>query len=335
MQGITKAHDVVVNIAVYAHQLFAGRFKIIHGFVAAHIARMHHDIGLLGKFQDAFVHVAVRVGQEQDFRLFCGHQVVPLGRSMNSKVMRTVLKLAFDGTPFCGWQVQPEDRTVQGDLNDALSKLLGQEINTVGAGRTDTGVHATEMYAHFDWEPALAAAGMDHAHLVHRLNRFLDPAIRIHEAKEVSEDWHARFLATSRSYEYKLVEGGNPFLRDWAWNMNEKLDFEAMNACAAVLLEEEDFASFCKNGSDNKTTFCDVREARWESRGDHWVFHITADRFLRNMVRAIVGSLVEVGRGKWTQEEFLARLQAKNRGAMGTSAPAHGLYLSQVLYPHF
>ncbi len=335
MQGITKAHDVVVDIAINAHQLVAGRFKFIHGFVAAHISSMHNDIRLLGKFQDTLVHVAVRVRQEKDFRLICGHQVVPLRCSMNSKVMRTVLKLAFDGTPFCGWQVQPEDRTVQGDLNDTLSKLLEQEINTVGAGRTDSGVHATEMFAHFDWDPALAADDMDHAHLVHRLNRFLDPAIRIHEALEVGEEWHARFLASSRSYEYKLVEGGNPFLRDWAWNVNEKLDFNVMNACAVLLLEEEDFASFCKNGSNNKTTFCDVRVAHWEAQGDHWVFHITADRFLRNMVRAIVGGLVEVGRGKWTQEEFLTRFQAKNRGAMGTSAPAHGLYLSQVLYPHF
>ena len=248
--------------------------------------------------------------------------------------MRTVLKLAFDGTPFCGWQVQPQDRTVQGDLNDALTKLLKQEIMTTGAGRTDTGVHATEMYAHFDWDPSIAAE-MTHAHLVHRLNRFIDPAIRIEEAFEVGAEWHARFLATSRSYEYKLCGTGSPFLRQWAWMVEDLPDFNAMNCAAALLLQEGDFASFCKNGSDNKTTFCTVSAARWVQREDHWVFEITADRFLRNMVRAIVGSLYEVGRGKWTLEEFQTRLQARNRGAMGTSAPAHGLYLSAIQYPHF
>lgn len=248
--------------------------------------------------------------------------------------MRTVLKLAFDGTPFCGWQVQPQDRTVQGDLNDALTKLLKQDIMVTGAGRTDTGVHATEMYAHFDWDPSLAV-GMTHAHLVHRLNRFIDPAIRIQEAFEVGPEWHARFLATARSYEYQLCASGNPFLRQWAWMVEDLPDFEAMNTAAALLLQESDFASFCKNGSDNKTTLCTVTFARWEQRGDHWVFNITADRFLRNMVRAIVGSLYEVGRGKWTIAEFETRLKARNRGAMGTSAPAHGLYLSAIQYPHF
>jgi len=248
--------------------------------------------------------------------------------------MRTVLKLAFDGTPFCGWQVQPKDRSVQGELNDALTKLLKQNIMVTGAGRTDTGVHASEMYAHFDWDASLVPS-MTHEHLVYRLNRFIDPAIRIHEAFEVGEEWHARFLATSRSYEYKMCGTGSPFIRQWAWMVEELPDFAAMNKAAELLLTERDFASFCKNGSDNKTTICAVRSAQWTQHNDHWVFEITADRFLRNMVRAIVGSLYEVGRGKWTIAEFEERLHARNRGAMGTSAPAHGLYLSSIQYPHF
>ena len=246
--------------------------------------------------------------------------------------MRTLLRLAFDGAPFCGWQIQPNERTVQGDLDEALTKLLRQPVTTMGAGRTDTGVHAKEMFVHFDWKPELATGIEDVDHLVHRLNRFLDPAIRVFEGREVDAQWHARFDATSRSYEYLLCLSGSPFYRDRAWMSSETLDFNAMNEAAALLLEVEDFASFCKSGSDNKTTLCDVRRAQWIQSGELWVFHITADRFLRNMVRAIVGSLYEVGRGKWSVAEFQSRLQQKNRGAMGTSAPAHGLYLSNVTY---
>ncbi|HCP41770.1 MAG TPA: tRNA pseudouridine(38-40) synthase TruA [Cryomorphaceae bacterium] len=246
--------------------------------------------------------------------------------------MRTVLRLAFDGAPFCGWQIQPRDRTAQGDLNDALSKLLNQAISSMGSGRTDTGVHAKEMYVHFDWEPELATSVKDMDHLVHRLNRFLAPAIRVFEAREVADDWHARFDAVSRSYEYYMCDNGSPFHQNFAWMIDNKPDVSQMNAAASLLLKEEDFASFCKCGSDNKTTLCDITEAKWVKHDDIWVFHITADRFLRNMVRAIVGSLYEVGRGKWTVQDFQSRLQQKNRGVMGTSAPAHGLYLSKVTY---
>ncbi|MEY2962950.1 MAG: tRNA pseudouridine(38-40) synthase TruA [Bacteroidota bacterium] len=252
----------------------------------------------------------------------------------NPKVQRTRLRLAYNGGPFCGWQVQPSDRTVQGDLENALTKLMHQPIATMGAGRTDTGVHAKEMYVHFDWDPTLIRdsrlADMDQ--LVHRLNRFLDPAIHIYEAELVHADWHARFDATSRSYEYLMCATGSPFMVDRAWMVSEMPDVQAMNRAASILLKETDFASFCKAGSDNKTTLCDVRVAHWEPREDYYVFHITADRFLRNMVRAVVGSLYEVGRGRWSVEEFAQRIDQKNRGAMGTSAPAHGLYLSKVTY---
>ena len=246
--------------------------------------------------------------------------------------MRTLLRLAYDGAPFCGWQIQPKDRTVQGDLDDALCKLLRQPIQTMGAGRTDTGVHAKEMFVHFDWSPELGEGTLDLDQLVHRLNRFLDPAIRIYEAREVPSDWHARFDATARSYEYILCPSGSPFWRNNAWMVERLPDVERMNEAAKSLLTETDFASFCKAGSDNKTTICSVTRAEWVMEGDVLIFHITADRFLRNMVRAIVGSLFEVGRGKWSVEEFKARIMQKNRGAMGTSAPAQGLYLTQVTY---
>ena len=247
--------------------------------------------------------------------------------------MRTILQLAFDGTPFCGWQVQPKDRTAQGDLERALSLLLQQTVTTVGAGRTDTGVHAKQMYVHFDWEVALAPQFADLAHLQHRLNRFLDPAIHVQRAFEAPHpEWHARFDALSRTYHYDLCANGSPFMRHRAWMVHEVPNFEAMNQAAALLLEEHDFASFCKSGSDNKTTLCKVSHARWTPVQDHYQFTITADRFLRNMVRAVVGSLLEVGRGNWTIEQFAQRLAAKNRGAMGTSAPAHGLYLAEITY---
>lgn len=246
--------------------------------------------------------------------------------------MRTLLRLAYDGAPFCGWQIQPMDRTVQGDLDDALSKLLRQPIQTMGAGRTDTGVHAKEMYVHFDWAPEQGSGVENLDQLVHRLNRFLDPAIRVYEAREVTSDWHARFDATSRSYEYILCASGSPFWRENAWMVERMPNVTQMNAAAKLLLAETDFASFCKAGSDNKTTICTVTHAEWVSEGGVLVFHITADRFLRNMVRAIVGSLYEVGRGKWTVDDFKARMAKKNRGAMGTSAPAQGLYLTQVTY---
>lgn len=246
--------------------------------------------------------------------------------------MRTLLRLAFDGAPFCGWQVQPSDRTVQGDLELALTKLLNQPVSTVGAGRTDTGVHAKEMVVHFDWSPKLAGSIKDLNHLIHRLNRFLDPAIRVYDAVEVAADWHARFDATSRSYEYYMCDNGSPFHRKNAWMVEKMPNVDIMNEAANLLLEQQDFASFCKKGSDNKTTLCVVTKSQWVKQGDLWVFHISADRFLRNMVRAIVGSLYEVGLGKWSVEEFKNRLLQKNRGAMGTSAPAQGLYLTKVTY---
>lgn len=246
--------------------------------------------------------------------------------------MRTLLRLAFDGAPFCGWQTQPHQRTAQGDLDLALSTLLRQTIETVGAGRTDTGVHAKEMYVHFDWQPELAIDIDNLGHLKYRLNRFLDRAIHINEIREVADDWHARFDAISRSYDYLMSDKGSPFHRNYAWMVSEMPNIKLMNQAAAVLLTMTDFASFCKNGSNNKTTLCNVTKAEWVEKEELWVFEITADRFLRNMVRAVVGSLYEVGKGNWSVEDFIDRCEEKNRGAMGTSAPAQGLYLMNVTY---
>ena len=246
--------------------------------------------------------------------------------------MRTLLRLAFDGAPFCGWQSQPRQRTAQGDIDLALSTLLRQTIETVGAGRTDTGVHAKEMYVHFDWQAELAIDIDILGHLKYRLNRFLDPAIHVKEIREVAGDWHARFDAISRSYDYLMSDKGSPFYRNHAWMVSEMPNVKLMNKAAAVLLTMTDFASFCKNGSNNKTTLCNVTKAEWVEKDELWVFEITADRFLRNMVRAVVGSLYEVGKGNWSVEDFTDRCEEKNRGAMGTSAPAHGLYLMNVTY---
>jgi tRNA pseudouridine38-40 synthase len=161
--------------------------------------------------------------------------------------MRTLLRLAYDGAPFCGWQIQPKERTVQGDLDDALSTLLRQPIQTMGAGRTDTGVHAKEMFVHFDWAPELGKGIQDLDQLVHRLNRFLDPAIRIYEAREVQPDWHARFDATARSYEYILCASGSPFRREKAWMVERLPDILKMNAGSRITSYGDGFLKFLQN----------------------------------------------------------------------------------------
>ena len=248
--------------------------------------------------------------------------------------MRTLLRLAYDGAPFCGWQIQPKERTVQGDLDDALSTLSRQPIQTMGAGRTDTGVHAKEMFVHFDWAPELGKGIQDLDQLVHRLNRFLDPAIRIYEAREVQPNWHARFDATSRSYSYHMVQHKNPFAHEWAYTFTSTLDFEAMNAAAALLLTHTNFKCFSRSKTDVKTYDCNVTEAIWKQVDSSWVFYISSNRFLRNMVRAIVGTLLDVGTGKTTLEDFQNILNSQDRTKAGSSAPAHGLFLTEVHYPN-
>lgn len=239
------------------------------------------------------------------------------------------MRLAYRGAPFHGWQCQPGEVTVQSVIEDALSTVMRREMKIVGAGRTDTGVNARMMVAHFDTEEPIA----DAARLVRNLNALVGSDIAIEEIYEVAPGKHARFDATSRTYHYYAVTQKSPFFYPLSWKAPEGLDFAKMNEAAALLLETSDFTSFAKLHTDAKTNICRVTRARWEQVGpDAWVFIITADRFLRNMVRAVVGTLVEVGRGKMSVEQFAAVIACKDRCAAGTSMPGHALFLWEVTY---
>ncbi len=242
--------------------------------------------------------------------------------------MRYFLFLSFDGTAYHGWQVQPNAMSVQQRLNEALSTLLGTKTEVVGAGRTDTGVHAASMVAHFDAEP------LDTKQLCFKLNRILPPDIAIHEVKEVTPNAHARFDATARTYHYHVYTQKNPFRRSYAMRLLFSVDFEKMNEAAKILTTVNDFTSFSKLHTDAKTNICHVTHAEWtQVDNDLWRFEITADRFLRNMVRAVVGTLLEVGRGKLSIEDFRDVIAKKNRCAAGESVPACALSLVSVDYP--
>tara|TARA_B110000879_G_C10958770_1_gene426696 strand:+ start:68 stop:820 length:753 start_codon:yes stop_codon:yes gene_type:complete len=242
--------------------------------------------------------------------------------------VRYFISLAYKGTNFHGWQVQPNAVSVQQRINEGLSVLLKEEVMIMGAGRTDTGVHAKQMYAHFDTDKSF-----DLDVVCYRLNAFLEDSIFIKSIFKVADETHARFHASSRTYEYWLCQQKNPFLTEGAWLMYSNLDFSLMNQAASYISEVNDFSSFAKIHSDVNTHICEVRKAEWVQQGDKWVFSIEADRFLRNMVRAIVGTLVEVGKKKMTLDEFKSIIKEKNRSSAGTSAPAKGLYLVKIEYP--
>ena len=242
--------------------------------------------------------------------------------------MRFFITLSFDGTNYHGWQIQPNSDSVQQRLQEALSTLLRQPIEVVGAGRTDTGVHARMMVAHFDWEELI-----DGKQLAYKLNKFLPQDIAVQEVRLVDEEKHARFSATSRTYHYFIHMRKDPFQQAYSWQVPFKLDFEKMNEAAKVLLEYKDFTSFSKVNTDTKTNLCNVKEAFWEEIApDRWRFTITANRFLRNMVRAIVGTLVEVGRGRLSPEDVRRIIEAKDRCSAGESVPAKGLFLVDIKY---
>ena len=243
--------------------------------------------------------------------------------------MRYFMELSYHGADFAGWQIQPNERTVQGELMDKISTLLNEEIEVVGAGRTDAGVHASKMIAHFDTEKELS----DIDHLTFRLNRFLDNDVAIRRIFPVKSDAHARFSAVSRSYIYKISTVDNPFIQGLAWTITKQLDVESMNRAASHLIGEKDFGAFARSGSDVNHHICTLTEAHWEEKGGELYFHISANRFLRNMVRAIVGTLVDVGLGKCSETQFIEVLKSKDRKKAGTSAPGEGLYLSNVEYP--
>lgn len=241
--------------------------------------------------------------------------------------MRYFVQLSYFGKNFHGWQIQPNATSVQETLNKVLSVILDEEVYVVGAGRTDTGVHAAEMWAHFDVEKPLPE------NMLNRVNRYLSRDIAIQQFIEVDEKAHARFDATARSYEYHVVKSKNPFLQDLAWHCPYPLDLEKMNEAAKLLFNHIDFTSFSRSKTQTKTNNCKIMEARWEERADRLVFHISADRFLRNMVRAVVGTLVNIGRGKQTIESIEEIIEAKDRSLAGDSAPAHGLFLTRVEFP--
>ncbi|MBE6287016.1 MAG: tRNA pseudouridine(38-40) synthase TruA [Mediterranea massiliensis] len=244
-------------------------------------------------------------------------------------MQRYFIYLAYDGTAYHGWQVQPNGNSVQEELQRALSTLLRRTVEVVGAGRTDAGVHARLMVAHFDNPEPL-----DRQFMTDKLNRLLPPDIAVYELKPVKEEAHARFSATSRRYEYYVTTAKTPFHRQYRCRLFQVPDFELMNRAAATLLEYTDFTSFSKLHTDVKTNNCRVTHASWtQVDATTWVFTIEADRFLRNMVRAVVGTLLEVGRGKMSVDGFRQVIEQKNRCCAGTSVPGEALFLVNVCYP--
>lgn len=242
--------------------------------------------------------------------------------------MRYFITLSYDGTNYHGWQVQPGADSVQARINDALSKLLGGGVECVGAGRTDAGVHASMMVAHFDTD-----CDLDCEQFVFRLNRIVPRDIAVQKVERVSDDLHARFSATSRTYNYYVYTRKNPYRRHYAVQLHFEPDYEAMNVAARVLLETDDFTSFSKVNNDQKTNICNVSRAEWvQVDGDLWRFEITANRFLRNMVRAVVGTLLEVGRGRMDKEEFCRVISQKDRCSAGESVPGNALFLVDIKY---
>ena len=242
--------------------------------------------------------------------------------------MRFFLQFSYNGTRYHGWQSQPNAITVQETLTKALSVVLNQEkMDIMGAGRTDTGVHARQMFAHFDYENSI-----DVKTTVHKLNSYLPKDIAVSDIIEVSENAHARFDATQRTYEYHINWTKNVFLDELSWYYAKQLNVEAMNEAANLLLNFTDFQCFSKVHTDVNTFNCKITHAKWERIGDQLIFTISADRFLRNMVRAIVGTLVYVGLGKISKRDFIAIIESKDRKKAGFSVPAHGLYLTQIKY---
>lgn len=249
----------------------------------------------------------------------------------DTPIGRYMITLQYDGSAFEGWQIQSSGRTIQGTIEDGLRTILRRPLQIVGAGRTDTGVHAGKMVIHIDYPE-----NQEHElpQLFYRLNRFLTKEILILSIHKVSPDFHARFSATSRTYHYYISLIDCPFTRHYHAYIPWDLDFEKMNETAQHLIGTKDFTTFSKTNTDVYTHICTVNSVQWVPLGDHkYRFEITANRFLRNMVRSIVGTLIDVGRGKITSEEFAYRLAQKDRAQLVTTAPANGLFLTDISYP--
>lgn len=243
-------------------------------------------------------------------------------------MQRYFITFSYDGTNYHGWQIQPNGNSVQEELQKAMSTILQQTVTVVGAGRTDAGVHARMMVAHFDINKDI-----DCEQTAYKLNRLLPRDIAIKGIKPVADDMHARFSPISRTYHYYIHTSKNPFLRTYSCELHYKLDFGMMNKAAAILMEYKDFGAFCKSHTDVKTTFCNVTAAKWiQETEDSWHFEITANRFLRNMVRAIVGTLIEVGRHRTNLDDFRKIIEGKKRTAAGESMPANALFLENIEY---
>ena len=255
--------------------------------------------------------------------------------------MRYFLCLSYDGSAFCGWQIQPSAPSVQQCLESTLSRLLGRPVAVTGAGRTDTAVNAANYVAHFDWDGILPFEASD---FTYKLNAMLPREVVVHSVSEVADDLHARFSARRREYTYFIHRQKDPFVRAFSWQCGyPQLDFEAMNRACQFLLGTHDFSCFEKTGTDNKTSICTVYDAYWApytpshiqimgGEGEYWYFRIAADRFLRNMVRATVGTLIEVGRGKHEPEWVAELIKNGSRGDAGESVPGNALFLNKVDY---
>ena len=244
---------------------------------------------------------------------------------------RYFIHMAYNGAAYCGWQTQPELPTVQLTLEKALTTLLRQPIAVVGCGRTDTGVHASDFYAHFDCSGQLPVASDQ---LEFKLNNILPPDIVVFSIFRVADNAHARFNATARTYQYHVSDRRLPFSQGQYCRIYFRPDIDQMNRAAEVLMEYDDFTSFAKLHTQVKTNICHLTEAHWDTVGDEWVFTIRSNRFLRNMVRSVTGTLLDVGRGKLTIEGLREIIERKDRCAAGVSMPACGLFLTKVEYPN-
>jgi tRNA pseudouridine38-40 synthase len=242
---------------------------------------------------------------------------------------RYFIELAYKGTNFHGWQFQPNAVSVQECLEKALSLITHEAIAVIGAGRTDTGVHASYFVAHFD----SSKTNLDHPDWVHKLNSFLSKDVAVYFISKVNSEAHARFDATSRTYQYHLNLIKDPFSTETSWYFYRQPDLLKMNEASMILFEYTDFTSFSKLHTDVKTNNCRMYQAEWTQEGGNLIFTVKADRFLRNMVRALVGTILEVGIGKINLDDFHAVIERKDRGAAGLSVPAQGLFLTDIEYP--
>ncbi len=244
--------------------------------------------------------------------------------------MRYFVHLAYDGSQYHGWQIQKNAHSVQAEIESCFHKLSGRAVNVTGCGRTDTGVHAKSFYLHFDCQDKLP---FDFTIFLYKCNAILPKDIVFYEIFPVAADAHARFSAQSRSYTYYIHRHKSPFLRQYSFFHPFDLDISKMNEASGILFDYKDFSAFSKSKTQTKTNNCNIYKAFWEEKDGQYIFHITADRFLRNMVRAIVGTLLEIGAGKRDLRDFRRIIASKDRSMAGMSVPGNALFLSHIAYP--